>query len=1032
MGQSAKDSRLWLGSIRSAERDRFAFLVSLAALIHLAQTLGLVGSEALFLARLGAARLPATFVLASAVTVLASLLYAVRVGRARNDAVFVEMLLLGSAAIAAVGSCAALGWSWPLPLLLCLFFATQAVYLSHFWTFSGDLFDTLAAKRVAPLFGVGMSVGGAIGGAIALSVSSVAPPYVLILLWALTLAAAAGLVRWGRRRLRRWGALETEEEDETSVAGLRAALRYLHTHPFARWLAMSSLAMVLALFAAQYLYSEIFARSFPDEAQLARFLGLFLAVTNLAEVGVELWLTPGLIRRAGVASAHLVHPVLTALSFLALAVDFRLPAAIASRVTREPLENAVAGPVRNLVYNALPQRLRARVRAFLEGIVVYSGMSVAGGALLLLGALDRFWLCSVGGGMALLYLAANARLRREYLRALVSGLRAGVLELTDVSAEVGRRELAELARVWERLLQEETDRPAPILRELAPLLAERGFEEALRSGLDHPHAVVREVSLDALAARPEGLAAESWRRALDDPHPSVRTTAFRKLPSALTGREDVARRLRQGLRDATPTVRAEAALRLGGEGHAVLSEMTRSGTTDEAVAALDRLPAALYEEAQCRFLDRDPTVRAAALEAWSHVAPPDTLDLSEPAANLEHGDARVRRAAVGTLARQLSHQASAALARALQDASHEVRSAAVSALAARGDAGVEAARSLLAADNEAGVEAALRVLGGAESTRGTRWLVVEYRQRVREAWTAWLCLEALPEQGPLPLRFLRIAYVDTGVRSLRLAFRALALLEDPHVVRRVERALRFASRRARAAALEVLSNLGPREVSERLVLLLEPGPLAEKRAGLEGFVAPARDVTDAIERGAHAASRWVRWAVAQLAREDEVLSEERKMERLLFLRSIPLFSQLSLEQLEAIELITRTVEYVKKEVIVREGTPGEELYLLEEGEVVVFRGYGSAAEVRLNELGPGSYFGEMAVLDGALRSATVVAATDARLLVLDGERFRELVHERPEMAFEIFRVLTARLRTAERRLTELSGEGASTAARSEG
>src|SRR5690606_34174332 len=130
----------------------------LGALLTLAQTLGLAGAEALFLARLGAARLPETFVLASATTVGASLLYAVRVGRARNDRVLAELALLAAAGVAGAALALAAGSVAALPALLCLFFAAQAVLVSHFWTFAGDFFDTLAAKRLVPLFTVAMSV----------------------------------------------------------------------------------------------------------------------------------------------------------------------------------------------------------------------------------------------------------------------------------------------------------------------------------------------------------------------------------------------------------------------------------------------------------------------------------------------------------------------------------------------------------------------------------------------------------------------------------------------------------------------------------------------------------------------------------------------------------------------------------------------------------------------------------------------------------------------------------------------------------
>jgi CRP/FNR family transcriptional regulator len=64
------------------------------------------------------------------------------------------------------------------------------------------------------------------------------------------------------------------------------------------------------------------------------------------------------------------------------------------------------------------------------------------------------------------------------------------------------------------------------------------------------------------------------------------------------------------------------------------------------------------------------------------------------------------------------------------------------------------------------------------------------------------------------------------------------------------------------------------------------------------------------------------------------------------------------------------------------------------------------------------YFGEMAILDNDLRSATVVAQTPTRLLTLDGASLKDLILQMPDISFEIFRVLTRRIREAEKRLTQ--------------
>ena len=474
-------------SVRTGERPRFAFFLLLGGGIAVAQMLGQAGSEALFLARLGAARLPSAFVAASLATVAASLLYALRVGRARNDRVLAELLALASLAVGASAWSVHQGSELGIVALYCLFFATQAVLTNHFWTLVGDFFDTLAAKRLVPLFTVGLSLGGALGGAAAIGVVQWVSAEALLSAGRWGSRPCPSLVVASRGRIQRWQALAAAEEDETSVAGIRAAMRYLRASPLGRRLVASSLAMVLAVFVAQYLYSGMIAAAFPDEAKLAAFLALYLAVTNGIEVLVELVVTPFAIRRLGVPTANLIHPLLTTASFAALALAPSLATAIAARVNREMLDNALASPARTLVGNALPQRFRSRVRAFLEGIVVYSGMSLAGAVLLAAGRLPEDLVAWAGGGLALLYFAANLGVRRQYVASIVSELRAGRLDLSELQSEIGTHELESLAALWTHLARTEGGEPNAALLELPPLLVAHGVLAPVREGVDHAH-----------------------------------------------------------------------------------------------------------------------------------------------------------------------------------------------------------------------------------------------------------------------------------------------------------------------------------------------------------------------------------------------------------------------------------------------------------------------------------------------------------------------------------------------------------------
>jgi hypothetical protein len=239
--------------------------------------------------------------------------------------------------------------------------------------------------------------------------------------------------------------------------------------------------MVLSLFLAQFLYSEIFAAEFPDPEALAAFFAAYLAVTNLIEIALELWVTPWLIRHHGVPSAQLLHPTQMLTSIAALAIQPGVAAGVAARAARALIDVAVAQPIRSLVCNALPLRLRGRLRAFLEGVVVYAGMAAAGGLLLALDDPPARVLAAVGGGAALLYLGAGTIVRREYVLELESAIRTGRLDLSEVEG-IGRFETEHLAEFARGLLREETRRPSPSLLRMLPQLAEHGALDLVRKG----------------------------------------------------------------------------------------------------------------------------------------------------------------------------------------------------------------------------------------------------------------------------------------------------------------------------------------------------------------------------------------------------------------------------------------------------------------------------------------------------------------------------------------------------------------------
>jgi CRP/FNR family transcriptional regulator, cyclic AMP receptor protein len=137
------------------------------------------------------------------------------------------------------------------------------------------------------------------------------------------------------------------------------------------------------------------------------------------------------------------------------------------------------------------------------------------------------------------------------------------------------------------------------------------------------------------------------------------------------------------------------------------------------------------------------------------------------------------------------------------------------------------------------------------------------------------------------------------------------------------------------------------------------------------------------------------------------------IDKMLFLRRVSIFSSMSLEQLRVLTSHLEEQHFLKGEVIIQEGDFSQELYIVVSGRIRIVKDYGTPHARTLNSCEPGDFIGEMAIFEGAPRSATAVAEEEAELLVMSPEKFKQTIYQKPDMAFEIFRELSFRLRRRE-------------------
>jgi hypothetical protein len=123
---------------------------------------------------------------------------------------------------------------------------------------------------------------------------------------------------------------------------------------------------------------------------------------------------------------------------------------------------------------------------------------------------------------------------------------------------------------------------------------------------------------------------------------------------------------------------------------------------------------------------------------------------------------------------------------------------------------------------------------------------------------------------------------------------------------------------------------------------------------------------------------------------------------------VQLFADLDRRQAEQVARLLKLRRFSKGETVIVEGSGGAAFFLIDSGEATV-----SSKSVQLATLGPGDYFGEIALIDGGPRSATVTAATDLVCYGLTFWEFRPLVERNSEIAWKLLQALAKRLRAAE-------------------
>ncbi|MGE5073366.1 MAG: cyclic nucleotide-binding domain-containing protein, partial [Anaerolineae bacterium] len=470
------------------------------------------------------------------------------------------------------------------------------------------------------------------------------------------------------------------------------------------------------------------------------------------------------------------------------------------------------------------------------------------------------------------------------------------------------------------------------------------------------------------------------------------------------------------LRDRSLRVRVQAMLALA-----------RLGDVDTARA---QLTAALRE--------RDVNVRVAALAAYAACAryfdghdDQRAADAAPVVRLLADTLSVVRLHACRALAAFHDPDSAQALVTRLHDAVPAVRSAAAESLRQRGAAVTPYVVNVLDSEFEAARDAALDALspGSVDASEPLRRYARQEIARLREVRSQVASLAA----GGRAVRFLCESLQHEVQRGEARLVKIVGLIGDPRAMQLVQKSLRGADSEVRSAALEALETLGDKALAREIITLLEQEPprlatdivisqvmrdgdrwerslaaRAVPELGLKHFEDRLHDLKfnpDPLiaETAAEALVR------LEDVRPMDTLQTVSTLERVLLLRDIPIFSDLSPEDLQQVAAIAVEQWYPKDTTIFHQEDPGDMMFVIVDGHVQVVRTINGAEQV-LAQRGPGDFVGEMAIIESAPRSASLVTLEDVRMLAIDAETFKGILRERPEVSLAVLRSLSRRLR----------------------
>ena len=1059
----------WL-KIYEDETSLFLWTVLLFFIIRTASILFNNFAETAFLKRFGVEYLPIVNVINSVSTFFIMAFLTGIMARVSGSRMLSYLFMFCGTSVACLRLLIPLGFDLIYPLFWILKAQYEVLLALVFWNMANDLFNTRQSKRLFPLITAGGVLGGIIGSFATPSLAKLISMDNLLFAYLITTIIGAFMVK--RMGMKFPSLLVSDKKDKkakkvTKLSSLVDEFKkigpLMKESTLVKILILLTLLPNIAIPIINYQFAFAVNETYATQGGMLSFFGYFRGCMNIISLVILLFIGR-VYGRWGLPVVLMFHPMNYMLAFLAFLLKFDIVSAMYARVSTTVLRTTMNNPARAVLMGLFPVSYRAVIRPFLRGTVVRIGVLIGSGIIMISEGLftPRYLsiaaMVFVGG-----WIATTFFLKKSYPRILLDLISRNILDLKSLEDKDVGSVFAD-KKIQSELLESFLSSRGNDCLWHARLLKSQGienFDAHILTVLKQNDDKTR-IELLSMLSRETGKEAIPVFRELADPEKPQLTLAIVQAADRMN--PAVSNAFCKEIFDAStdPEIQAYALIGLyrnAPQSHKKTIDSwlmaTDPGERKSGVIAAGESREVSYIPQLKGMLEKEENapIFSHILTALHRIGMDDLNNLVQPYLTSE--DLKVRLASLDAFEINSDGDIRTVIGR-MDDPSEEVF---LPAKAKIQTAEYQNPQILVESLNIPRRKIRDGIFELLETLNIKNLDIFRFaRSQVELCYNHVAEIDALTRLPDTRERDLLVDHLENSKQiQLENILRVLATEDRSGEMRLIWRGLFSSDARRRSNSLEALDGSLNASLSKILLPLFEGIPLADllrtgrkhfklaafdgdrkalysyflekddwvtvvltlyliEKQGMEGvdfgFLQPLlksqnRFVSQMATRAIHAKPH------GTVELEEEMEAQISIPDKILRLKSINIFEGLSVSELAAVASVTEEIEQPAGETVIKEGESGESMYLIISGEVSVIKDAGETGreEIELARIGAGDYFGEMALFEDAVRSATIRTAEESRFLILHKQEFTEIVREYPQIALHICKALSERLRS---------------------